>query len=175
MTATLRARRLLIRVGVPVLAATLLAGVGGFAGWQRARGGPAAAATSSFPYTLTLGQLSRDGNVLAPVNQQGFTTAVLASASRDVVRLAVTVSAATAGAFVVDIEIYGPSGGRLDQQWFDNEPFTASQTRAFAVEWRPAPAAPPGGYTVKVGVFRPGPDWQVLYHWNDQAAVFSLP
>ncbi|MCC6382958.1 MAG: hypothetical protein IT304_10655 [Dehalococcoidia bacterium] len=168
-------RRRWLATGGASLALLLLAGTAAGVAWATAPDSRTESISAARPYTLTLAGLSKDGVSLVPVGQQGFTTSALVSASRDLTRISVAVVAAASGAFVVDVETYGPSGARVDQQWFDNEPFAAGQTRSFTVEWRPPAEVPAGSYTVKVGLFRPGPDWQVLYHWNDRAAVFALP
>ena len=89
---------------------------------------------------------------------------------------AVTVTArvrsATATKALVDVEIYSPSGQKVHQQAFDNQTFTAGQTRPYWSSWRVPAGAASGTYTVKLGVFTPG--WGTLHHWNDNAARFTV-
>jgi hypothetical protein len=82
----------------------------------------------------------------------------------------VTSGAATTA--LVDIEIYSPSGAKVFQRYYDMQTFVAGKTRSYARFWKIALGFPPGLYTVKIGVSRPG--WTALTHWNDSAATFTV-
>ncbi|HEX8966837.1 MAG TPA: hypothetical protein VF937_03090, partial [Chloroflexota bacterium] len=89
-------------------------------------------------------------------------------------RVSVTTSVASANAssVLVDVEIYDPSGARVYQKWWNNQSFSAGQTRSFTTSWSVPTSAATGGYTVKVGIYRNG--WGTLYNWNNAAALFSV-
>jgi hypothetical protein len=82
------------------------------------------------------------------------------------------VKSATAINALIDIEVYGPDGSKVFQQFFDNQSFTADQQRQYTVRWNTPNGAAAGTYVVKIGVFTPG--WGTLYHWNDNAAQFTI-
>lgn len=84
-----------------------------------------------------------------------------------------TVHSPTAGSFVVDVEVYDPSGNQVFQWYWEDQAFTAGQTRTFQTSW-PVPAnAATGTYTVRVGVFS-GPSWETQHVWNDNAAQVAV-
>src|ERR687885_2227160 len=88
------------------------------------------------------------------------------------VTIAASATSSTATSAPVDVEIYGPSGARAYQTFFDNQAFAAGQRRDYAVTWQLPADAPAGTYVVKVGIF--GPGWGTTYAWNDEAARFSV-
>jgi hypothetical protein len=88
------------------------------------------------------------------------------------VTITATVKSATAINALIDIEVYGPDGSKVFQQFFDNQSFTADQQRQYTVRWNTPNGAAAGTYVVKIGVFTPG--WGTLYHWNDNAAQFTI-
>ena len=71
-----------------------------------------------------------------------------------------------------DVEIYSPSGRKVYQKFYDNQPFKAGIVRAFSTSWTIPASAEKGIYTVKIGVFKPG--WSGLLSWNDRAAQFTV-
>jgi beta-glucanase (GH16 family) len=73
---------------------------------------------------------------------------------------------------LVDIEIYGPTGNKIWQAYYDNQSFVGGTRRSFQRTWRVPGDAAVGTYTVKVGVFSRG--WGSLYTWNNNAATFSV-
>jgi len=77
----------------------------------------------------------------------------------------------TASTALIDVEVYDPTGARVFQQVWDNQPLKAGQTR-FKTTWSVPSTAVAGTYTVKIGVFSPG--WGPLQNWNNQAAVFTV-
>jgi hypothetical protein len=83
-----------------------------------------------------------------------------------------SVTSGSAGAFLVDVEVYSPSGAKVHQQYFDDQTFSAGQTRAFPVTWNVPAVTAAGTYTVKIGVFSVG--WGTLYHWNDTAGTVTV-
>lgn len=73
---------------------------------------------------------------------------------------------------VIDIELIGPDGARVQQWAVPDQSLAANQRATIAVVW-PLPAdASPGIYTIKVGVF--GPNWNGLLHWNDGTAILRV-
>jgi hypothetical protein len=123
-------------------------------------------------YVVSLQQLSRDGQ--NPASQSSFSTSAQVTRDGGAVKVTATVRATKASTAVVDVEIYGPNG-RVAQEWFDNSSLPANQSRSFTTTWQVPGNAVLGDYTVKIGLFEPGSQWQTLYHWNDSAATFSLP
>ncbi|MBV9600760.1 MAG: hypothetical protein JOZ87_28440 [Chloroflexi bacterium] len=86
--------------------------------------------------------------------------------------IAVSVKSATAATTLVDVEVYNASGVKSFQQWWDNQAFSAGQTRTFSASWSVPASATTGNYTVMVGVFSTG--WGTLYNWNGNAAVLTI-
>lgn len=135
--------------------------------------GAAEPASAAQVQLIRIAGLARDG--LQPASQASFTTSASAALANGRVSVTANVTPQQSGEFVVDVEIYAPNGRRVDQQWFDREPFVNGRTRPFTILWTPPQGRAPGEYLVKVGMFAPGPEWEVLYHWNDAAATFVLP
>jgi hypothetical protein len=73
---------------------------------------------------------------------------------------------------LIDIEIYSASGAKVHQVYWDNQSFTAKQSRTFRTAWSVPSNLAPGTYTVKIGVFAPG--WNGLGHWNNSAQTFTV-
>jgi len=73
---------------------------------------------------------------------------------------------------LIDVEVYNASGSRVFQQVWDNQAFTAGQTRSFNASYSVPTNAGTGTYTVMVGVFSPG--WGTVYAWNGAAGTFSV-
>ncbi len=73
-----------------------------------------------------------------------------------------------AGNALVDIEVY-KDGTKVDQKFYDNEAFTANQTRNFTLNWTSAGA---GTYKVSVGIFKPG--WSQTYSWNADVGTITI-
>ena len=109
--------------------------------------------------------------------ENGFSTNATPSAAAVVAGTPVQISAQVLSAHqtrpvLVDIEIYGPNGARVFQQWFDDEQIPLGSRVAYVVEWVPPPGTALGQYTVRVGLFAPG--WGQLLHWNPDAARINL-
>jgi hypothetical protein len=119
------------------------------------RGGPRSEAAQ-----LTSGGFTTGASVTPGSGAPGSSFAISAA-----------VTSSTTRSALVDVEVYGP-GGRVHQQFFDGQSFSAGQQRTFAVNWNAPASAPLGAYTVKIGVFATG--WSALLHWNDGAAAFSV-
>jgi hypothetical protein len=83
-----------------------------------------------------------------------------------------SVRSAAAAAALVDVEVHGPTGERVFQQWFDGQAFSAGQQKDYTVTWPVSAGAAPGRYVVKLGVF--GPGWDPLYAWNNEAAQITV-
>ncbi|MDQ3701570.1 MAG: cellulase family glycosylhydrolase [Chloroflexota bacterium] len=88
------------------------------------------------------------------------------------VTMAVPVTSKIAGKWLIDVEVYSPTGQQVFQKTYDNQTFRANQTRRYSPTWRVPAGSPPGTYTVKVGVF--GAGWGQLYGWNDAAGRFTV-
>jgi hypothetical protein len=88
------------------------------------------------------------------------------------VSLTVPVRSETSGSWLVDVEVYDPSGRRVHQKWFDDQSFRAGQTRRFRLAWDVPSGAAAGTYTVRVGVFSVG--WGTLHAWNASAGRFTV-
>lgn len=105
-----------------------------------------------------------------------YTVSTTTSATRlglkTLVSISAKVKASAASKSLVDVEIYSPSGKKVYQQYYDNQSFTAGQTRTYTPSWTAASNAEKGTYTVKVGVFAPG--WGTLFNWSDPAATFTV-
>ncbi len=88
------------------------------------------------------------------------------------VKIAAAVTSSTTRTVLVDIEVYGPNGQRVYQQFFDNQSLTAGVSKTFNGSWAVPKNAQSGSYVIKVGVFASG--WGSLLSWNDSLATFSL-
>jgi hypothetical protein len=88
------------------------------------------------------------------------------------VTLTVRVTGVTAANVLVDVEVYDSSGQKVLQGVYDNQAFTAGQTRTYSPTWTVPASAVKGTYWVKVGVFQPG--WGTIYHWNDSLSIFTV-
>ena len=83
-----------------------------------------------------------------------------------------SVTSATAESVLVDIEVYGPTGAKVYQEYFDSQVLAAGETRSYPITWAIPGNAATGTYRVKIGIFSPG--WGTLYEWNDSASQFSV-
>jgi hypothetical protein len=83
-----------------------------------------------------------------------------------------SVSSQAASTVLVDVEVYDSSGNKVFQRWFDNQSFSAGQTRDYTVTWTVPSQTKPGMYTVKIGVFSSG--WGQLRDWQDNGARFAV-
>jgi hypothetical protein len=112
----------------------------------------------------------------APAPQQGFAASGTASSSTahrgSNVSLNASVKSNTAMSALIDIEVYDAAGNKVFQHFWDNQSFTAAQTRAFTVNWPVSATAGMGPYTVTVGVFSTG--WGTVYSWNGNAATVTI-
>jgi hypothetical protein len=85
------------------------------------------------------------------------------------------VTSATKAVALIDIEVYGPDGGLLQQAhqtFFNNVTFRAGTPKTLKLGWEVPDDLPPGKYTVHIGVFQPG--WGVMHDWNHNAATFTV-
>ncbi|MBV9893828.1 MAG: hypothetical protein JO020_06650 [Chloroflexi bacterium] len=142
---------------------------------------PTATATPTFTPTTaptpTFTPTTRPTNTPTPVNKApSFAStgtaspATVARGGTETIGASVQSSAGTHA--LVDVEVYTVSGTKVAQQWWDNQAFSAGQTRSYQLTWAVPSTAAQGGYRVKVGVFSPG--WGTLYNWNNSAAAFSV-
>ena len=105
----------------------------------------------------------------------GYTTTVTVPATNQAgagVSFSVQVSSVTATSALIDLEVYGPNGGRVLQQVWDRQVLNAGASLTLSTTWASPSSAVTGTYTAKVGVF--GPGWAGLRDWNDRAATFTL-
>src|SRR5581483_197259 len=105
-----------------------------------------------------------------------YTTSAAASPSSVRRGSSATVTASVwssqARAMLVDVEVYDTSWNKVCQQYFDNQAFTAGQTRTFTMNCAIPASAAPGTFTVMVGLFSPG--WGTNLHWNGDAGRFTV-
>jgi hypothetical protein len=83
-----------------------------------------------------------------------------------------SVTSSKASNALVDVEVYDPAGTRVFQQFWDNQAFTAGQTRTFPSTWQVPAGAALGTYSITIGVFSPG--WGTVYNWNAAAGSFGV-
>src|SRR5262249_8457727 len=62
--------------------------------------------------------------------------------------------------------------GKVFQQFWDNQAFTAGQTRTYTATWQVPSGAVFGSYAMDVGVFSPG--WGTLQNWNGSAGGLQV-
>jgi PKD repeat protein len=72
-----------------------------------------------------------------------------------------------AGSALIDIELY-QNGAKIAQEFFDDEAFTAGETRQFTLTFTPASE---GFYGAAVGLFHTG--WSGMYSWNSGIGGFT--
>ncbi|MFN0146144.1 MAG: hypothetical protein ACKVT1_06515 [Dehalococcoidia bacterium] len=84
----------------------------------------------------------------------------------------VDVRTGTAASALIDLEIYGPTGAKVGQVFYDNQTFAAGAVKRYTWTWAVPAAAAKGTYTVKVGVFAPG--WGAFQYWNNGAKTFVV-
>jgi hypothetical protein len=83
-----------------------------------------------------------------------------------------SVTSASAGSALVDVEVYNSAGSKVFQQFWDNQSFSAGQTRSYSATYAVPSNAATGGYTVTIGIFSTG--WGTVYSWNSQAGTFTV-
>ena len=83
-----------------------------------------------------------------------------------------SVTSSTASSVLVDVEVDSPGGGKVAQQFWDNQTFTAGQTRSYAMNWSVPTNSTAGAYSIQIGIFSPG--WATLYSWNNAASAFTV-
>jgi len=83
-----------------------------------------------------------------------------------------SVTSASAGSVLVDVEVYSPTGGKVFQKAWDQQTFTAGQRRTFTTPWTVPSSAATGQYVVRIGIFTPG--WGTCRHWNGSAAQVTV-
>ena len=72
---------------------------------------------------------------------------------------------------VVDVEVFDRSGKRVHQAAMPNL-FLAAGTHRLNASWAIPKEAPPGPYTVSVGIFEA--NWTKLIIWKDALATFNV-
>jgi hypothetical protein len=101
------------------------------------------------------------------------TTSSASPAAGATLVISASVTSAAAATNLIDLEIYDGAGTKVHQQGWDNQAFSAGQTRTYSSSWQIPATAPAGNYTVAIGVFQP--NWASLTSWNGSAANFSIP
>lgn len=88
------------------------------------------------------------------------------------VAITANVTSASAGTFVVDVEVHDAAENKIYQQYFENQAFSAGQTRSYPVTWAVPSGTAHGAYTVQIGVFSAG--WGSNLSWNSYAANIAV-
>ncbi len=86
--------------------------------------------------------------------------------------ISTTVKSSVSASALVNVEVYGPSGNKIYQKYWDQRAFSANKARTFSLAWRVPSNSQTGTYTVKVGIF--GPRWDGLWSWNNSATTFTV-
>ena len=73
---------------------------------------------------------------------------------------------------LVDLEAYNSSGAKVFQFWWDNQTFSAGESKTLSTDWNVSSTLPAGTYTLKIGVF--GAGWSSLVAWNDAAGTMTV-
>jgi hypothetical protein len=73
---------------------------------------------------------------------------------------------------LVDVELYSPSGTKIDQQYWDWVWLNGDKTRAFNASLTVPGGSAAGTYTVKVGFF--GGGWSSFLAWHNEAAQVEV-
>ncbi|HEX8968771.1 MAG TPA: hypothetical protein VF937_12875, partial [Chloroflexota bacterium] len=109
---------------------------------------------------------------LASTYTTGASVTPASAAPSQSVSITTSVTSSQASIVLVDVEVYDPSNLKVFQQYWDNQSFSAGQTRTYVANWVIASTAASGAYTVDVGVFAPG--WGTVYSWRAGAASVSV-
>ena len=129
---------------------------------------PTTTAATTTTTTTTTTSLAPTTTLVAGV----LSTSAAASPSPVAPGASVTLSATTrsdvARNMLVDLEAYDSSGQKVFQFWWDNQSFTAGQSRTLSTNWAVPSSLAAGTYTLKVGLF--GAGWGPLVSWNDSRA-----
>lgn len=88
------------------------------------------------------------------------------------IRVQASVTSATAAKVRVVLEIHDPSGAGAKQWSFNNQKFTAGQSRQYSKTWRVPRTADTGIYVVTIGIFDAESGEQYLE--DDNAGQFSV-
>ncbi len=70
---------------------------------------------------------------------------------------------------IVDVEVYNNSGGKVFQQFYENQSFTVGGSKTFNPTWTPTS---PGDYRIVAGVFNN--NWSVNYIWMDNVKSINV-
>jgi hypothetical protein len=90
------------------------------------------------------------------------------------VTITAQVTVPVSGMVVVDVEVHDGSDSQVFQQFFDDQPFAAGQTRVYSVSWPVPVGTPLGLYAVQVGVFDVAFETEFAYNSNAaQVAIVS--
>jgi hypothetical protein len=112
----------------------------------------------------------------ATVTGGGFTTSASASPSQvprgTTVQLTPRVTASTARAALVDVEVYDAAGHKAFQRYWDAQSFIPGVARTYATTWAVPAGQATGSYLVDIGIFSTG--WGTLYHWNQAATTLTV-
>ena len=123
-----------------------------------------------------VGPQSRTNASAASVTSGGWTTSATVTPTTmnqgATASIAAKVSSASNKQALIDVEVYGSSGTRVDQAFWNAQSFTAGHSRVFKTVWTVPTQETAGVYTVKIGVFNSG--WGTLQHWNNSAGSFSV-
>lgn len=122
---------------------------------------PTRAATATATSAVPPGSYQTSATVSPSSVAPGASTTITAS-----------ITTGSAASLLVDVEVYSASGTKVYQQWFDNQAFSAGQTRTYPVTWAVPAGTAAGSYTVMIGLFTPG--WGSLYYWNGGAGTVTV-
>jgi endoglucanase len=91
-----------------------------------------------------------------------------------IVTITASFTSATAVTAITSVYVYAPGGvTELNQQYFENQVFSAGQTRTYTVTWPVPSTAAAGVYVIKLGTFPAG--WSGRhYSWTDPAGSFTV-
>lgn len=114
------------------------------------------------------------GGAPPPAQTVGFTASAVANPQRAntgaPVQITTTIQASSAAQnILVDVEVYTSDNRRVHQAFYENQSFTAGQSRAYTTSWTPTES---GEYVVRLGVFNS--NWTTNYVWEHAAALITV-
>src|SRR3989344_2529806 len=83
-----------------------------------------------------------------------------------------SVNSSEASIALVDLEVYDSTGNLIYQDYSDNQNFSAGEPKNYTSNWTIPNDLAGGNYYVEIGIF--GANWNGLFFWNSDAAVFTV-
>ncbi|MFC5701652.1 hypothetical protein ACFPVX_10150 [Cohnella faecalis] len=90
----------------------------------------------------------------------------------DEVALKVLVDSGISRSIHIQLQVVGPNGTAVYQQWAYDKPVAAGGVNEYPFKWTVPEGLPAGNYAVSVGIF--GASWDAMYSWDSGLAVIQI-